>query len=500
MDIAHNKISQELPFDAVANQINSSITSYKDGKDQHLVNGTTDIAMKKSIVEEFYTKLKKDLLTSSRENEIKSNGTEIGRFVVNNTNDIVERSLESFGSESGVVLPTMKLMLHNQVMPVCAMVIKLGKNVRDITKKGFTKSLPKVSVPSNIDSYKNTYLKSVIENVLGDKLVDVNFSSLQEYLRDTINLFSKNRDDTTEYMKRYIKRYSDISDIVSDIAISVNDMLTGFQKAFDNASVGLETTDIEKQIGAMEVAANRIAEKYNKLLDYNTTEDNDFFTFVNQKYKIDAITFAAKRSEFMDNTYDGLTKLDVVNYVKNLHKFDVTENNTRIIFSTIKSLKGVNKITDEMKAYYGNLNTETLADKQKREFYQVLDDMTVGDFYSQVDKFNKYTKDFKSDADECISKLIESTTRVANITGTLCTYTLNKIATFSNLSDPANYKLASLALSVASWACSDLMTVVNALHYINANDLVMKLYLYENTVNFVKYIDDCIQSWRKQND
>ena len=81
MDIAHNKISQELPFDAVANQINSSITSYKDGKDQHLVNGTTDIAMKKSIVEEFYTKLKKDLLTY-RENEIKSNGTEIGSDIV----------------------------------------------------------------------------------------------------------------------------------------------------------------------------------------------------------------------------------------------------------------------------------------------------------------------------------------------------------------------------------------------------------------------------------
>ena len=31
----------------------------------------------------------------------------------------------------------------------------------------------------------------------------------------------------------------------------------------------------------------------------------------------------------------------------------------------------------------------------------------------------------------------------------------------------------------------------------NANDLVMKMYLYENTINFVKYIDDCIQSWRK---
>ena len=58
MDIAHNKITQELPFDAVSNQINSSITQYKDGKDQHLIGGSTDVSAKRAVIEQFYKNIK----------------------------------------------------------------------------------------------------------------------------------------------------------------------------------------------------------------------------------------------------------------------------------------------------------------------------------------------------------------------------------------------------------------------------------------------------------
>ena len=170
----------------------------------------------------------------------------------------------------------------------------------------------------------------------------------------------------------------------------------------------------------------------------------------------------------------------------------------KTVFATIYSPKGVSKIIEGIQAKYNDtVSMELLIDKQKKSLFSVVEDMTVGEFYEQLDKFNEYSKDFKADVDEVIAKLIDSTTRAANITGTLATYTLRALDTFGNMQQPADYNIAMLILSVASWTCIDLMTVVNSLHYINANDLVMKMYLYENTINFVKYIDDCIQSWRK---
>ena len=177
MDIAHNKITQELPFDAVSNQINSSITQYKDGKDQHLIGGSTDVSAKRAIIEQFYKNIKEELLKDGRgENEIDTNGTSIGRFLVTKDNDMVEKSTESLGSELGsTAMPLMKLMLKNQVIPVCAMSVKLSKNVKDVVKKDFTKNLPKVTSPSNYNSYKEVYVKIVLRQTVFEKDVDIIF-------------------------------------------------------------------------------------------------------------------------------------------------------------------------------------------------------------------------------------------------------------------------------------------------------------------------------------
>lgn len=464
------------------------------------MGGQTQKDADNAIIEDFYAKLKKELIVNDeRSKEIRSNGTELGRFLVTPENDMVERTTESLGSVSGSAFDVMKLMLRNQVIPVSAMAVKLGKNVHELAKKGFAKSLPSISVPTGLDKLKNTYLKGVIEQTVGDKLIDINFSSLREYLRDVINVFSRNRDDTKDYISRYIKRYSMISDITSEVAVSVNKALDDYQKTLDNKEIiGLSITSEQTHLGNLEKMANKIAHSYSGLIDSKITDDDDFFTIVNQKYKVDILSFAAKKfDEIKDNEYDGVTKRDVIDCLKKKALYATDSDKERVIFSTIKSTKGVNGIITAMQPYFYGLSAETLADKQQRELYHVIDDITIGEFYDQVEKFNKYTKDFKANVDGAISKLIESTTRTANITGTLATCVLNKIDKFSNLGDPSTYKLARLLLSIGSWTCIDLMTVVNALHYINANDLVMKLYLYENTVNFVKYIDDCVQSWRK---
>lgn len=496
MDVAHNKISQELPYDAVANQINSSITQFKDGKDQYLADGITDRERKAREVEAFYARLKAELAADGPENEITSNGTSIGRFLVNNNNDMVEKSTESLASETGGAIPVMKLMLRRQVIPVSAMCVKLGKNVRDISKKGFIGKLPTLSVPDDYSKYKDTYIKGVLEQTVGEKLVDINFSSLSEYLRDTINIFSKNRDDSKEYFDRYIKRYSLISDICSELALNINDLLSTFKKLFENNKDGLSKSMKDNTIDDITKSTAKIVKMYNDLISSKITDDDDYFTLVTQDYKFDGMDFTVTKNNKLEDTYSGITKHELLDAIKQKSLYAI-ENPKKTVFTSVYSPKGINKIIEGMQSSYNNISMESLMDKQKKPLYTVVDDMTVGEFYDQITKFNKYTKDFKEDVDDIVVKLIDSTTRAANITGTLATYTLNAIEKFSNMQQPADYNIAMLALSIASWTCIDLMTVVNSMHYINANDLVMKMYLYENTVNFVKYIDDCIQSWRK---
>jgi len=501
MDIAHNKISQELPFDAVSNQINSSITQYKDGKDRCLYNGTTDLQAKRDIIAQFYSRLKEELLKDGNaENEIDSNGTSLGRFLITKDNDMVEKSTESLASEAGFgTIPVMKLMLKNQVIPVCAMSVKLSKNVKDVAKKGFTKDLPKVSIPSNYSEYKDTYVKAAIEQTVGEKIVDVSFGSLKDYLRDAINAFAKDKDDSREYFKRYISRYILISDICSKLALSVDDMIKTFKKLFEENKDGLSASKKNDTLDKIASKTREILTMYSKLVSSSFTDDNDYFTIVTQNYKFDVINFAVKKDSKVSNDYSGITKRELLEFVKQheTYKSETEKAKEKTVFTTIYSPKGVNKIIEGIQSKYNNISMDSLMNKQKKSLFSVVEDMTIGEFYDQINKFNEYTKDFKSGVDETIVKLIDATTRAANITGTLATYTLKAIDLFGKMQQPADYNIAMLALSIASWTCIDLMTVVNSMHYINANDLVMKMYLYENTVNFVKYIDDCIQSWRK---
>ena len=497
MDIAHNKISQELPFDAVSNQINQSITVFKDGKDASLAGGETDRVKHESVLDAFYARLKKDLVETDKHNNVTSKGCELGRFMITKDNDVVERATESLGSEQGSsIIPVMNLMLRNQVIPISAGTVKLSKSVRDVAKKGFVKSLPKLSVP-DYSKIKDTYVKNIIEQTVGDKIVESSFANLRDYLRDIVNVFSVHEDDMKQFLDRYTKRYALISDISSKLALAVNEILTAFSQSFKSNPDGTPTSEAKERIDIALKAVNLVTDLYSKLISPEYTDDTDIFTIVNQKYKLDVLTFAAKKINEYSNDYEGVTKADLDNFISRNPGEPIGENE-KIVFTTLSSPKGVEKIITGIQSKYGPaVAADTMADKQARQLFTVVDDMTVEEFYKAIEKFNNSTKDFKSNVDETLVRLIDSTTRTANIVGTLATYTLNKINEFRNLQNPADYNLAILVMSIATWTCLDLMTVVNALHYTNANDLVLKTYLYENTVNFAKYIDDCIQSWRK---
>lgn len=138
MDIVHDNISNELPYDAVSKGINESVTQYKDGKDTSLYGGEKDRKIKSEILNEFYSNLKKALAISRKDNEEVQIGTSIGNYLVNKDNDMVEKAVESFGTEVKPLVSMMSLILKNQVIPSCGLCIKMNKDVKELTNKDFT--------------------------------------------------------------------------------------------------------------------------------------------------------------------------------------------------------------------------------------------------------------------------------------------------------------------------------------------------------------------------
>ena len=500
MDIVHDNISNELPYDAVSKGINESVTQYKDGKDTSLYGGEKDRKIKSEILNEFYSNLKKALAISRKDNEEVQIGTSIGNYLINKDNDMVEKAVESFGTEVKPLVSMMSLILKNQVIPSCGLCIKMNKDVKDLTNKDFTKKLPRLSKRTDISDIEKTYVKNILENVLGsDKMIECGIDSLRDYTRDVINIFVKNGDNV-DYFKRYIKRYQKLSDITSKVALAVNEMLLSFKDIFNTTDLnGASSERVDTEIKKIIKLSKQIDAVYDELTSSDYTNDDDYFVWMMQKYKLDVSTFTAKQSDSIKPNvgYDGSTKADLFKAIDSNFNNLTDNENEKTIFACIKNAKNLQRIISEVGSEYSNINLDSIMAKEPKNL-SFVDDITVGEFYSQMDNFNNKTGVFREKADETVKSLIDSITRVANITGKLSTTVQSMIIEYNKINAKSNYKLATLVLSIASWTCLDLVSTMNAMHYINSYDMVMKLYLYESFVIINKYIDDCIQSWRKK--
>lgn len=500
MDQVYDKLTAEIPFDAVSNGINSSIMEYKNGKDESLVNGQTDIKEKQDFIDNFYNHLRKDLITDEKgSNRINSNGTEIGRFLFTSSNDMVEKATESFngyGGSNDNLIKTLKFIIQKQVIPSCGIYIKLNKDVRTLVKKGFAKNI-KIS---SLDKYKDSsdvYLKNILEQTVGDVIIDTPINSLKDFLRDSINTFTKNSDSQDDsYYSRYAKRYKMLSDLISKISINTNNILDNLEKLQKTTLYDEKTDDIDTALKKISSSVNDIEKAYNEIEDNSITKDDDFFPWIIQKYKANVLSFATTPTNSLNDEYfDGMTKSALEDAIKAKElKSSFINNDERIVFATVKSSKRIDDIINEIQKYYNSLNTNMLLNKSKKSLLNIVDDITLDEYISQVNRYEDITKSFKSNADEAIGSLIDSTIRVSTILGTLSSYTFRALDKLKPTSSGAESNIIRMLSSIAGWTCVDILTVIHAMHYINANDLVMKLFLYENTIKFINYINDCINS------
>lgn len=503
MDQVYDKLTTEIPFDAVANNINSNIMEYKNGKDEDLVNGQTDAKEKKDYIDAFYNHLKKELLADEKgSSRINSNGTEIGRFLFTNSNDMIEKATESFGGYGGEndnIIKTLKFIIQKQVIPSCGIYIKLNKDVRNLVKKGFAKNIKLTKINDYKEgSYKGVYLKNILEQIVGDVIIDTSIDNLNDFLRDSINTFTKNSDSQdVSYYSRYAKRYKMLSDLVSKISINTNDILDSLENVQKNLfDDGEHSSNIDDSINKLSASVSEIERAYNEIEGNSITKDDDFFPWIIQKYKINVLTFSTTPTNKLNNEFfDGMTKFALEEAIKMRElKNSFVYDNEKIIFATVKSSKQIDAIITEMQKYYNSLNTDLLLNTSKKHLLDIVGEITLDEYVSQIDKYKEITKTFTSNVDETIGSLIDNTIRVSNILGTLSSYTSRTLDKINPTSSGSEANMLRMLASIAGWTCVDILTVLHAMHYINANDLVMKLFLYENTTKFINYINNCINS------
>lgn len=504
MDQVYDKLTTEIPFDAVANNINSIIMEYKNGKDEYLVGGQTDTDEKNDNIDRFYNRFRKELITSDvGSKEIKSNGTEIGNFLFNNSNDMVEKATESFnefGGSNDNIIKTLKFIMQKQIIPSCGIYIKLNKDVRNLVKKGFAKKIT-FDTPDSKQFNKDTYLKNILEQTVGDIIIDTPITSLSDFLRDSINTFVKNSDNqNNSYYSRYAKRYKELSDLVSKISINTNSVLDSLKRLKDKSLYEVtydDKSNIDAVIDKLSNTVSEIEKSYDHIKSDEITKDDDFYPWIIQKYKINVMSFVTSPTNQLNNEYfEGITKqnLDEAIAARELKNAFSNNSNDRIIFATIRSSKNIDNIIKETQNYYGSLNSDMLMNKSKKRLLDIVGDITLGEYIDQINKYIDITDSFKSNADLTIGSLIDSTIRVASILGTLSSYVSNVLDKMKLTSSGSEANITRMLSSIAGWTCVDLSTVLSAMHYINANDLVMKLFLYESTSKFVNFINKCITS------
>lgn len=495
MDQVFDKISQEVPYDAVSNLVNATITSYKDGKDQGLVNGTNDIDDKNSIIDRFYSNLTSDLIKQSDTNNpatAHSIGKQIGRFLVDNQNNLVEKTTEAFNNTTEqdtfnngtAVFKVMQMMLKTNVIPMCSIYIKLNEGVKKLLKNGFTNKIKTVTPKM---TWTKAYLKTSILNKVGEKQIECPFDDFAEFLRDSINVFIRNSDDEKLY-HRYTEIYNRTSEIVSKVAQSINNLLNNIRNIDD-----ISDSDINRSFDKIVENAKEIHNLYDKL--WHDASNDDFIAWLPQDYKMNTFTFAIKPIESsVDKCYEGMTKADL-DRAKKTKVLQSTDSHDKIICTSLNCPKTISQMIKEMQSVFGNINSEAIMTRTKKPLSTVLNnDMTEEVFWESIKKFNNASKTFAKNADSTISSLIDSTIRCAKIIGTLGSYTLRSIDKLKNTElKGKSLILSKLILSIAGYVCKDLTMVLSAMHYINANDLVMKLYLYDTTNNYLAYFAECLK-------
>lgn len=383
MNQVHDKIAGEVPFDAVSNQINETITRYLDGKDTSLVGGQVSNNKDDDAIDRFYQRLKSDI-TEVDESRLKEKkiGTEIGGYIVNSDNDLIPKAMESASpikDISGIEkikeeIGTNRLLvddLNNEVFETYATKIKKEIEIKiSVLKNIMEKFLNRIAITSNYKisppkGNRNDYMVIRLDNADKKVFIPSSYSSFKEFLREGVSTFTLSDDD---FYNRYSLKILFITNSFKENNKRIREM---FKASIENNNFFTLMENIKTNNNAL------CTEFYNSINDSDACSPTDILGIYTKPYAVDVVDVGVKPIESFGKPAD----IDIRSLKFYMSKLNNAWTKAAFLVD-LDSVVSMKEIKSKIKNHQPKLLKDIVDYKwENKSMRSVLDDITVGEFY-----------------------------------------------------------------------------------------------------------------------
>lgn len=498
MDPINDRLVSEVPIDAVSNLVNKSITQYKDGKDAALIGGQKDNDDINTKTNDFYERMKEVV----QRNPVTGN-TEIervGSFLFDTDNNMLKISSEAFGininSSEQLVKTICDFILKTQAIPACQAIQKYNDSFLMWFKESYISQIPRFKNVSLQDNLNNEFVKNILNLNIGEAKVftRLSFDSNRDLLRNTTNLFSYLEKDK-EFFNRYKRRYLVYKKYVDYICTHGYWFISKLVDLFESSYYNIDETKITSLLKEF-MKTNR--EQLGKLFVENRAsaiDDEDVYPFRYATYEFNSTSFIFEdKYKPLDNVSYEPTYKNFVSERDRMHdNFSFTMNGVNT-FETMKLHGNIHDIEEFFKTNsIHSLGDNTLKNEASElSVLSVCDDMTCGEFVRYLENFNENTENFTKNIFSTIKECANQVSQAANKAEQFYKKSMSILQKLKTVDNPTELKLIKLCISVSTSIFMDTLQVISGMHSVYGNELLMKVYLFELSSRYYKYIYDGI--------
>lgn len=498
MDTVYDKLTSESPYDAVSNGINSSVMVYKDGKDNSLVGGERERLIKEEAVNRFYERLKEELSkTDPKTKEVTIDRTSIGNYAVTKDNDVIEKSTESFVDDmfkDAILGFTVDFIHFSSKTQLKVMNELLGSIIKFLKNHDKLSEYKHESV-KNIPNYKDksyAYLKNIIATNSGNETIEANFSSFEEFLRDSTNAFHLN---DKEYITRYELRIREINKIINKNYDSYMKLLNEINDRYNDSNFS-----IQKYVDEVTSLSSSLRKDVKKLINTKSLCDNkDFFMLKLKYFTLSPIYFLAIEKKtnidygcFVEDAASAIKKeeSDIPSIINSFCSL-----NNSFFCSLTCSKNTITELKDTVISKLPEVVVNNFSkEKKKTKLTSLIDEITLKEYDTVSTNFFKETEYFKENAHKTLVDVLEI---LRDLCKTCIENTNTMITVSKNLSkdiDEENKKaLIKIFSSITAFNSSETAKALSSLYTQTVCDLYSKILLYNYTCESINHIDSIIQ-------
>ncbi len=498
MDPIHDRLVSEVPIDAVSNLVNKSITQYKDGKDAALIGGQKDNDDINTKTNDFYERMKevvqRNPVTGNTEIE------RIGSFLFDTDNNMLKVSSEAFGinisSSEQLVKTVCDFIIKTQAIPACQAIQKYNDSFLMWFKESYISQIPRFKNISLQDNLNSEFVKNILNINIGEAKVftRLSFDSNRDLLRNTTNLFSYIEKDK-EFFNRYKRRYLIYKKYIDYICTHGYWFISELVKLFESSDYDIDESKLTNLLKDF-MKTNK--EQLGKLFVENRAlaiDDEDVYPFRYATYEFNATSFIFedKYKPLDDVSYEPTYKNFISERARVYDNFSFTMNGTNS-FETMKLHGNIHDIEEFFKTNSIHaLGDNTLKNEASElSVLSVCDDMTCNEFIRYLENFNENTENFTKNIFSTIKECANQVSQAANKAEQFYKKSMSILQKLKTVDNPTELKLIKLCMSASTAIFIDTLQVISGMHSVYGNELLMKVYLFELSSRYYKYIYDGI--------